>query len=182
MGYDQNNESIFNSLVDFLKDNKLDTNENFVAALNHMIKQNEVNIIEITTDNVNDGDYYFNFVEGSKNNASWHLSYENLDAGDGYYMPSFSLNSSIKLYIEKSLEFEEISTIPSNNLFSSSNGKLESGGEYEVLTYDMQVHKISVSDYNYIINETVSNKVFKIHFDDYSSGVVIFRYAELTSE
>ena len=51
--------------------------------------------------------------------------------------------------------------IPSNNLFSSSNGKLESGGEYEVLTYDMQVHKISVSDYNYIINETVSNKVFK---------------------
>lgn len=144
--------------------------------------KNEVNIIEITTDNVNDGDYYFNFVEGSKNNTSWHLSYENLDAGDGYYMPSFSLNSSIKLYIEKSLEFEEISTIPSNNLFSSSNGKLESGGEYEVLTYDMQVHKISVSDYNYIINETVSNKVFKIHFDDYSSGVVIFRYAELTSE
>ena len=36
--------------------------------------------------------------------------------------------------------------------------------------------------HNYIINETVSNKVFKIHFDDYSSGVVIFRYAELTSE
>ena len=46
----------------------------------------------------------------------------------------------------------------------------------------MQVHKISVSNYNYIINETVSNKVFKIHFDEYSSGVVIFRYAELTSE
>jgi hypothetical protein len=51
MGYDQNNESIFNSLVDFLKDNKLDTNENFVAALNHMIKQNEVNIIDLYKEN-----------------------------------------------------------------------------------------------------------------------------------
>ena len=46
----------------------------------------------------------------------------------------------------------------------------------------MQIHQISVSDSNYIIYDTVSRKVFKVHFDEYSGGIVIFRFAELTSE
>ena len=141
-----------------------------------------INIIEITTDNVNDGPYYFNFNDVAKNITTWHLLYENLEEKDGYFMPSFSLNSDVKLYVDNSLDFEKISTIPSSSLFTSSNGKLKYGGENEVLTYDMQVHKISVSNDNYIIHDTNLNKVFKIHFDDYSSGIVIFRFAELISE
>ena len=143
--------------------------------------ENSMNIIEVTTDNINDGPYYFNFIEGAKNSASWHLSYENLDAGGGNYMPSFSLSNAVMLTIDNSSKFEEITTIPVTNLFSSSNGKLSYGGDNEVLTYDTQVHKISVSNSNYIIYDTVTYKVFKIHFDEYSGGVAIFRYAELTS-
>jgi len=143
--------------------------------------ENSVNIIEITTSNVNDGSFYFNFFEGKKNSNSWHLSFENLDAGGGNYMPSFSLKNNVMLTIDNSSKFEEITAIPSTNLFGPSNGKLSFGGEHEVLTYDMQAHKISVSDNNYIIYDTVTYKVFKIHFDEYSGGVVIFRYAELTS-
>jgi len=33
-----------------------------------------------------------------------------------------------------------------------------------------------------VLKETAKKHQFKIHFDEYSSGVVIFRYAELTSE
>ena len=144
--------------------------------------KNEVNIIEITTDNVNDGDYYFNFAEGAKNSTTWHLSYKNLDAGGGNYMPSFQLANTVMLNVNESSKFEDITEIPNTSSFVPSNGKLGYMGEHEVLTYDMQIHQISVSDINYIIYDTVSHKVFKIHFDEYSSGVVIFRYAELTTE
>jgi len=85
------------------------------------------------------------------------------------------------LNVDKSLSFEDISEIPETSLFAPSNGKLGYMGEHEVLTYDTQVHKINVSDSNYIIYDTISHKVFKIHFDEYSSGVVMFRFAELAS-
>lgn len=47
LGYDQNNESIYNSLVDFIKDNKLDNNESFVSAINHIINKNKVDIVDL---------------------------------------------------------------------------------------------------------------------------------------
>ena len=61
---------------------------------------------------------------------------------------------------------KDISEIPETSLFAPSNGKLGYMGEHEVLTYDTQVHKINVSDSNYIIYDTISHKVFKIYFDD----------------
>ena len=70
-----------------------------------------INIIEITTDNVNDGPYYFNFNDVAKNITTWHLLYENLEEKDGYFMPSFSLNSDVKLYVDNSLDFEKISLL-----------------------------------------------------------------------
>jgi len=39
-----------------------------------------------------------------------------------------------------------------------------------------------VSDDNYVIYSTITNKVYKLHFDEYSSGVVMFRYAELDAK
>ena len=47
LGYDQNNESIYNSLVDFIKDNKLDNNDSFVSAINHIINKNKVDIVDL---------------------------------------------------------------------------------------------------------------------------------------
>ena len=46
----------------------------------------------------------------------------------------------------------------------------------------MNIHKISVSTNNYLLYENITQKTFKLHFDDYSSGVVLFRYAELDGE
>ena len=143
--------------------------------------ENSMNTIEVTTDNVNDGPYYFNFLEGARNSTSWHLSYNNLDAGGGNYMPSFSLSNAVMLSINNSLKFEDITEIPSTDLFGLSDGKLSYGGDSAVLVYNMQLHTISVSDNNYIIYDTISKKIFKLHFDEYSAGVVIFRFAELNT-
>jgi len=43
-GYDKNNEDVFNTLVNFIKDKEMETNENFVPAMNHMINQNEIDL------------------------------------------------------------------------------------------------------------------------------------------
>ena len=45
LGYDQNNESIFNSLVNFINDNQLENNEVFVSAINHIIDKNKIDIV-----------------------------------------------------------------------------------------------------------------------------------------
>jgi hypothetical protein len=50
-GYDNNNESIFNNLVDFIKDNQLQTNEDFVSAINSMMQQNEIDIVDLYREN-----------------------------------------------------------------------------------------------------------------------------------
>ena len=145
-------------------------------------KVNSIVINEVTTDNVNDGPYYYHFENGKVDSSSWHLSYRNLDAGGGMYMPSFSLNSNVMVGIFNSITFDQIETSPDAEIFSQSSGRLSYGGANAVLNYDMVAHKISVSDDNYVIYSTITNKVYKLHFDDYSSGVVMFRYAELDAK
>ena len=46
-GYDKNNEDVFNTLVDFIKDKEMETNENFVPAMSHMISQNEIDLSKL---------------------------------------------------------------------------------------------------------------------------------------
>ena len=145
-------------------------------------KVNSIVINEVTTDNVNDGPYYYHFENGKVDSSSWHLSYRNLDAGGGMYMPSFSLNSNVMVGIFNAITFDQIETSPDAEIFSPSSGRLSYGGANAVLNYDMVAHKISVSDDNYVIYSTITNKVYKLHFDEYSSGVVMFRYAELDAK
>ncbi|CUV09869.1 hypothetical protein MGWOODY_Mmi440 [hydrothermal vent metagenome] len=59
---------------------------------------------------------------------------------------------------------------------------MQYGGSNGVLTYDMVTHKVSTSNDNYIIYDTISHKVFKVYFDEYSGGVVLFRYGELDGQ
>ena len=143
---------------------------------------NEMPIKEVTTRNVNDAAYYFNLAEGSQNANLWHLAYQNMDVGGGFAMPSFSLSNSAMLAVESSMDFESIQNSPAPNSFAPEGGRMQYGGSNSALTYNMTTHQVSVSSDTYIIYDTVSHKVFKVHFDDYSSGVVIFRYAELTSK
>ncbi len=139
-------------------------------------------IYEVTTDNVSSGPYYFNFASGKKDNSTWHLSYDNLDAGQGFSMPSFSLNNSVMLSVDNTSKFEDIEASPSQSTFSPDAGRMGYGGNNAALNYNMTTHKVSTSNDNYIVYDTATHKVFKVHFDEYSSGVVLFRYAELSGK
>ena len=142
-------------------------------------------IYEITTDNVSDNPYYFNFVNGTKDNSTWHMSYQNLEVSFGgakYKMPSFSLHSGVMMAIDNSSKFEDINQAPAPSAFAPENGRMQYEGNNAALLYDMQSHKVIPSKENYIVYDTATHKVFKIHFDEYSSGVVLFRYAELPAK
>ncbi|MBH51404.1 MAG: hypothetical protein CMG70_05495 [Candidatus Marinimicrobia bacterium] len=157
----------------------------FLISCEDQTDKNKAMIMnEITTDNVADGAYYFNLDSGEKDNTSWHLIFQNIDVpfgGQQYKMPSFGLSASSMLAIDSSSDFESIETSPSPNAFAPEGGRMIYGGSHAALTYDMAAHKVGVSNDTYIIYDTVTHKVFKVHFDEYSGGIVIFRYAELTS-
>ena len=53
------------------------------------------------------------------------------------------------------------------------------GGSYEVLSYDITVHKVSVINPNYIYLIKSDNDVFKLQFVEYLSGITVFQYAEI---
>ena len=154
----------------------------FVGCEDEKADNDNMSVNEVTTDNVNDGAYYFNFVSGKKDSSTWHLSYKNLPAGGGNYMPSFALNSTLMLVIENSKKFDAITTSPASSAFAPEGGRMQYGGSNAVLTYDMVTHKVSTSNDNYIIYDTISHKVFKVYFDEYSGGVVLFRYGELDGQ
>ena len=145
-------------------------------------ENNNMIIYEVTTEDVSSGPYYFNFASGKKDNSTWHLSYTNVDAGQGFSMPSISLHSSVMLTVDNTSKFEDIEKSPSPSAFAPEAGRLGYGGANAALNYNMATHKVSTSNDNYIIYDTASHKVFKVHFDEYSSGVVLFRYAELSGK
>ena len=79
-------------------------------------------------------------------------------------------------------KFEDIEKSPSPSAFAPEAGRMGYGGANAALNYNMATHKVSTSNDNYIIYDTASHKVFKVHFDEYSSGGVLFRYAELSGK
>ena len=76
-------------------------------------ENNNMIIYEVTTEDVSSGPYYFNFASGKKDNSAWHLSYANVDAGQGFSMPSISLHSSVMLTVDNASKFEDIEKSPS---------------------------------------------------------------------
>ena len=147
--------------------------------------QNSSNFIEIITTNVNQGDFLFNFETGQQvqevNSNSWHLKYHNLDTGTGYKMPNIVLNNTLLLSINSTSDFESIDSAPDRSSFSPEGGRMQYGGPNAALNYDMTIHKVGVSKDTYLIYDTVTNRIYKITFDDYDGGVVVFRYSELSN-
>jgi hypothetical protein len=47
VGYDQNNEDVFNTLVDFIRDNEMNIEDDFVPAISQMIEQNNIDIVSL---------------------------------------------------------------------------------------------------------------------------------------
>ena len=135
---------------------------------------------EVTTTNVNDGAFYYNLEEKKQNQSAYHIAYQNVDAGQGFSMPSFSLSNSVMLAIDSASDFESIEVAPARDQFAPESGRIQYGGANAVLTYNMVTHQVGVSNDTYIIYDTITHRVYKVKFDDYSGGVVIFRFMELS--
>ena len=140
----------------------------------------ESTVITVTTGNVNDGSFYYNLTIAAEDTNTWHVSLQNIDAGGGYYMPSIVLNNSVMVTIDTSVNFDELEEIPSNDQWSTDISIVAYGGDNEVLNYDQTNHTISVSNDNILIYIPTTHQVFKLHFDEYSDGIVLFQFDEMT--
>ena len=136
--------------------------------------------VTITTSNVNSGDIYLNFSSGNEVslNDNWHLSI--VRDTSNYNMPSIVMGTAnIGLYND--ISFSEITSLPSDfqNAIVTDNTMFEYGGEHEILSYDMTVHKVGVTnpDYVYVLQmKNNSNESFKIQFIEYQSGITVLQY------
>ena len=109
-------------------------------------------------------------------------------------MPSIITSSKVLVSQYNDLSFSEIITLPQGIEWFSDTTLLSYGinSIYEVLDYwfvcnfndheHPASHKIYVSNANYFIKVKSTEEVYKLHFEDYSNGVVLFNYANINGE
>ena len=96
-------------------------------------------------------------------------------------MPSISMNAYIA--VDSVNQFSDITSSPSPESFVITTTDIEYGGTHAALTYNMGTHTVSTSGLTYFAYLPMDNhRVFKIHFIEYSSGVLFFEYQELVFE
>ena len=140
----------------------------------------ENQIFSVTTTNVNVSDIYYNFISQSQVNIedAWHIGI--VRDTENYNMPSFVLGD-VQIAVYENEDFNTLTSIPA----SYSNDVLEDHsvfgyeGSYEVLSYDITVHKVSVTNPNYIYLIKSDSDVFKLQFIEYLSGITVFQFAEI---
>ena len=151
--------------------------------------------IEVITSNCYETPFYYNLITNTEDATTWHISLQKIEVpfGDNTQsMPSIILGSDVHVAIYNSISFDDIIATPSNIEWSSDTSLTSYGNEYEVLHYQFTCsnnehthsieHKIMVMPNNYIIKELSTNNVYKLRFEDYNSGVVLFNYSQLNIE
>ena len=140
----------------------------------------ENQILSVTTTNVNVSDIYYNFISQSQVNIedAWHIGI--VRDTENYNMPSF-VPGDVQIAVYENEDFNALTSIPA----SYSNDVLEDHsvfgyeGSYEVLSYDITIHKVSVTNPNYIYLIKSDSGVFKLQFIEYLSGITVFQFAEI---
>ena len=109
-------------------------------------------------------------------------------------MPSIVTSSKVLVSQYNDLSFNDIITLPQDMEWFSDTTLLSHGinSTYEVLDYwfvcnfddheHPASHKIDVSNTNYFIKVKSTEEVYKLHFEDYSNGVVLYNYAIVNGE
>ena len=137
-------------------------------------------VINVTTTNVNIDNIYYNLASQSQvsGDDAWDISI--IKDIDNYNMPSF-VPGSVDIAVYEELYFNSVENLPitfesdlvsDHSLFSYEN-------THEVLSYDMNVHKVSVTNPDYVYLIKSGEKAFKLQFDEYISGITIFKYGQI---
>ena len=138
-------------------------------------------LISFTTSNMNIADVFINLEtnEEVSNESAWHLSIQK-DTSN-YNMPSIVFNN-VQVALFEDLSFENINDFPKNfsDITIDYIDSFGYNGAHEVLSYDMAVHQVSVSnsDFVYILKSQNEN-TYKLQFLDYQSGITVFHYKSL---
>ena len=98
----------------------------------------------------------------------------------------------VNFLFSSEISFYDIIVTPVDATWSSDTSLTSYGNEYEVLHYKFTCtnsahthlieHKIMVMPNNYLIKELSTNNTYKLRFEDYNSGVVLFNFSQLNVE
>ena len=142
---------------------------------------NTQDLITFTTTNMNIADVFIDLKLGQEVSAEsgWHLSIKK--DTDNYNMPSI-IFSNVEIAIYNDLLFEEIDELPTNfnNNVEDDMDSFGYSGVHEILSYDITVHQVSVSnpDYVYIL-KFQDEVIYKLQFLNYQSGITVFHYESI---
>tara|TARA_Y100001978_G_scaffold101559_1_gene90885 strand:+ start:512 stop:1033 length:522 start_codon:yes stop_codon:yes gene_type:complete len=140
----------------------------------------ENQILSVTTTNVNVSDIYYNFNSQSQVNIedAWHIGI--VKDTENYNMPSF-FPGNVQIAVYEDENFNTLTTMPASyvNDLQEDHSVFGYGGSYEVLSYDITVHKVSVTNPSYIYLIKSGSDVFKLQFIEYISGITVFQFAEI---
>ena len=137
-------------------------------------------VVYVTTTNVNIDNIYYSLASQSQvsGDDAWDISI--IKDTDNYNMPSF-VPGSIDIAVYEGLNFNSIENLPITfeNDLVSDHSLFSYENTHEVLSYDMNVHKVSVTNPDYVYLIKSGDNAFKLQFDEYISGITIFKYGPI---
>ncbi len=151
--------------------------------------------IEVITSDCDEDPFYYNLITNTEDETTWHISLQKIAETTEigiYEMPSIILGSNVVISIYNSISFDDIIATSADATWSSDTSLTSYGNEYEVLHYKYfcsklvtgehthsKEHKIMVMPNNHLIKELSTNNIYKLRFEDYNSGVVLFNFSQL---
>ena len=146
----------------------------------------ETGAITVTTSNVADGTWYFNLQSNSIDTNTWHISLQNISVDPNYpSLPSIVLSDTVMVSVVENQQFDDIITSPETNTFTANTDIVSLFGTDEILHYDFDfqtgsgTHQILVSNKIYFIYDIITHRTYKLNFQEYSSGILLFQYIEM---
>ena len=156
----------------------------------------------IITSSIYEGNYYFDLINGVETDSAsiWQISFQNKtinyectqedvetellcsEVGQTlqFSMPSVVLGDG--LAATYNLDYETLDTYPETfeqdaTLFD--NLSVEYGGENVIIMYDMSTHQVSLSESVLVTYYMGNHTVYKLKFNEYSSGIISFDFQQL---
>ena len=145
-------------------------------------------VITHDIDALNASGFYFNLNSGAEVDSAniWHLSFQMIPVTFGeatYMMPSLILGETTYTAEYTDVLFEDLQDTPDSFMsdYFQDASVVQYSGPNEVLQYDMQSHTVSVKDPErvFVVYELGNHKTYKIQFNEYVSGVIVFQYGSL---
>ena len=157
----------------------------------------------IITSSIYEGNYYFDLINNISTDSSsiWQISFQNksisyectqedvdtesLCSNVGqelnFLMPSLVLGD-VLASVYDDLEYNQLENYPDSFMQDASsfdNLSIEYGGDNVIIMYNMSNHQVSLSESVLLVYNMVNHSIFKLKFNEYSSGIISFDFQQL---